>query len=151
MDLNKPKRGRPRSTDPEVRQRAIERTRPKVKTIGKVKLASPLGRRHQHHYKILDQDWTDHPGQKPLGRIERIISIADTKQRGLLDSMSIPTELPPTNFATLYGLDRKKQWKQLGFKCYDCGITVQDPEVVVKHGLVCTKQLKINKEKEDEE
>lgn len=150
MDLNKPKRGRPRSTDPEVRARAIERTRPKVKTIGKVKPLKP-GRPHQHRFKILDQDWSDLPGKRPLSRIERIISITDTKQRGLLISMPTPKELPPTNFSTLYGLDRKKQWKQLGSKCLDCGITVQDPEVVEKHGLVCTKQLKINKEKEDEE
>jgi len=149
MDLNKPKRGRPRSTDPEVRQRAIERVRPKIKKIGKVKKPSS-GRPHQNNYRILDQDWTDYPGQKPLGRIERIISITDTKQRGLLFNMPIPNELPPTNFATLYGLDRKKHWKELGFKCQDCGITVQDPDVVKKHGLVCTKQLKINKEQEEE-
>ena len=147
MDIITKKRGRPRSLDPKVRAR---QDRYSAKTIGKVNPKKPLGRPSQHRYKVLAQDWQDLPGHLPLSRIERIILIADTKQRGLLHNMQIPQELPPTNFATLYGLDRKKQWKQLGFKCQDCGITMQDPDVVKKHGLVCTKQLKINKQQEEE-
>lgn len=99
----------------------------------------------------MEQDWTDKPGQRPLVRIGKLMATNNTKQKNLLKEVEHTTDIPKPNMSSVYGYNKlDKEWKQLGYKCFDCGKVMSDDNLAQKHPLVCKQTLKINKEEENE-
>ena len=96
-------------------------------------------------------DWIDDPGQPRFGRIKRIMAHTCTRQETKLQKLNtVPTEVPKANLSKIYGLNTENSWEHLGYRCLDCGRSMNQPITVELHGLACDKQLIINRIEENE-
>ena len=102
--------------------------------------------------KVLEFDWHDKPGKKPFSRINRMMANTDTRELQKIQKMKIvPKEIPLSNHSEIYGLDGEHKWKLIGYQCLDCGKVMNKTSTLEKHPLICTKEIKINKEIREQE
>ncbi len=94
-------------------------------------------------------DW-ENKGTGPIdSKINRIIKTNNTREAHLINlKTNLPKELPEIRFSTIYAY-KKSIWEIVGYKCLDCGKLLSDKNVIEKHGIICTKELQINKIKDE--
>ena len=98
--------------------------------------------------RAVEQDWYADSDQDPLHKVQKILSMTESKD----DGAALPKEIPKANLCKVFGYDRKtKQWTSMGNRCFECGKLLREGRVTEKHPLICKKTLKINKVREEEE
>ena len=99
----------------------------------------------------LEQDWHTDPDKPTLSRINKIIGLTEMRQSEKLLHVDTSTPVEPVGMSKVFGYDSQtKEWKPLGYRCWECGKVLREGRITEKHPLICKRTIKINKSEEDE-
>lgn len=100
-----------------------------------------------------EQDWFALPGKPTLSRINKIIGLTAQRQEERVERMKNEQveDLSVPRMSKVLGYDNQdRTWKQIGYKCFDCGKLLREGRITEKHPQICKRTLKINKTEEDD-